>query len=83
MYADILADTELYILSLGFSFKELSPEPSTVLNIMHSIKSAELVYLASMMTMTIMRMTMTRVRFVFMRLPFIELAVTGTVPGTM
>lgn len=61
MYADILADTELYILSFGFSLKELSPKPSTVVNITHSIKSAELVYLASMMIMIIMRMTMMRV----------------------
>ena len=61
MYADIFADTELYILSLGFSLKELNPEPSTVLNIMHSIKSAELLYLASMMTMIIISMTMMRI----------------------
>lgn len=60
MYADILADTELHILSFGFSLKELNPKPSTVVNITHSIKSAELVYLASMI-MIIMRMIMIRV----------------------
>lgn len=58
MYADLLADTELHILSFGVSLKELNPKPTTVVNITHSIKSAELVYLASMMIMIIMRMMM-------------------------